>query len=124
MSNPSHDPEGLPAGRGAPGMFELHDETMRNQRTHTRFEQYRADAHVGDTVVTSDGVLGRVDSVIRSERANPAYLVVAAGRLFRRRYPVIPWALVKNVDRSHRRIHLEGRRDRLGRLSESVPIVL
>lgn len=82
------------------------------------------EARVGDTVVAADGVLGQVDDIIRSETQGPAYIVVSAGRFLRRRYPVIPFALVSGVDRRRRRIHLDGRRGRLGRLSESVPLVL
>ena len=82
------------------------------------------EARVGDTVVAADGVLGHVDRIIRSETTAPVYLVVVAGGLLRRRYPVIPFALVRGVDRTLRCVSIEGHRQRLGRFSESVPIVL
>lgn len=79
---------------------------------------------VGDTVVAEDGALGRVEHIIRSETRAPVYLVVSAGRLLRRRYPIVPWSLVTTVDPFGRRVHIHGRRRRLGHLPETVPIVL
>jgi hypothetical protein len=84
----------------------------------------RVEAQVGDTVVAQDGALGRVERVIRSEAYVPAYLVVAARGRVRRRYPILPWSLVTRVDRSTRRVHVRGRRGRLGDMSEALPIVL
>jgi PRC-barrel domain len=83
-----------------------------------------SEVRVGDTVVAADGAVGRVERVIRTETSMPAYLVVAADRFLRRRYPVLPWSLVHGVDRAGRRVHVAGRRGRLGRLPESLPIVL
>jgi len=79
---------------------------------------------VGDVVVARDGSLGHVAGIVRSETRAPVYLVIAVRRLLGRRYPVVPWSLVTGVDRSRGRIHVEGRRERLGRLTETLPIVL
>lgn len=84
----------------------------------------RVHARVGDTVVAADGALGRVDRVISLESSTPVFLVVAVGRLVRRRYPVLPWSLVRAVDRARRRVYVDGHGSSLARLSESVPIVL
>jgi len=86
--------------------------------------QRLAEARVGDVVVAQDGTLGQVERVIRSEAHAPAYLVVKAGRRARRRYPIVPWSFVTKVDRSGRRVHVRGRRGRLGHLSEALPLVI
>jgi hypothetical protein len=79
---------------------------------------------VGDSVHAGyGGPLGRVEHVITSEDSAPVFLVVSTGRLLKRRYPVIPWALVRAVDRSRRRVYLEGSKRSLARLSEALPIV-
>ena len=82
------------------------------------------DVLIGDTVVADDGTLGHVDRVIRAESQAPAYLVVAAGRRLRRRYPVVPSTLVTGVDRARRRVRVRGVRRSIGRLSEQLPIVV
>jgi hypothetical protein len=79
---------------------------------------------VGDTVVAQDGVLGHVDRVVRTERRDAAYLVVASRRLVRRRYPVIPSAFVARIDPARRCVYVRGRRTRLERLSETLPLVV
>jgi len=66
-------------------------------------------ARVGDVVLSQDGPLGRVESVIRWPR---------------RRYPVIPSSLVATVDRRRGNVLLRGRRRALARLPETAPIVL
>jgi len=78
----------------------------------------------GDTVVALDGVLGRVDRVIRSEGSAPVYLVVAAGRRLRRRYPIVPSSLVTRIDRTRGRVHVRGQLQTLDQLSEQLPIVV
>ena len=98
---------------------------MRSRPEHRRGEtRSLGEARVGDTVLAQDGTLGRIDRIIRSETSMPAYVVVAVRRLVGRRYPVIPWSLVTAVDRSRRRVYLEGRGRSLARLSETLPIVL
>jgi hypothetical protein len=92
--------------------------------TDDRGAELLGEAHVGDTVVAQDGALGRVERVIRSEAHVPAFLVVAAGGRVRRRYPIVPWSFVTRVDRSTRRVHVRGRRGRLGDMSEALPLVL
>ena len=81
------------------------------------------DPRVGDTVLAEDGVLGRVDRIIRSETEDPVYLVVASRSRMRRRYPVIPSALVAGIDRSQQRVYMRGLRTRLERLPESLQLV-
>jgi hypothetical protein len=81
------------------------------------------DPRVGDTVLAEDGVLGRVDRIIRYETEDPVYLVVSSRSRMRRRYPVIPSAFVAGIDRSQRRVYMRGLRARLERLSESLPLV-
>jgi hypothetical protein len=79
---------------------------------------------VGDAVLASDGRLGRIDRVVRSEARTPVYLVVSVGGSVRRRYPVIPCTLVEAVDRRRRRVRILGRRGALRRLPETLPLVL
>jgi hypothetical protein len=79
---------------------------------------------VGDDVIAFDGSLGRVDRIVRSESKRPVYLVVAVGRLTRRKYPIVPCAIVTGVDRSLGRVHVRGRREALAGLAENVPMVL
>lgn len=95
-------------------------DTPRSAETATQLSE----ARVGDTVLAQDGTLGSVDEIIRSESSVPVYLVVAVGRSLRRKYPIVPCSLVTGIDRSRRRIHLAGRRARLGRLPETLPLVL
>lgn len=78
----------------------------------------------GDAVVASDGRLGRVERVIRSESRAPVYLVVSVGRAVRRRYPVLPFTLVEAVDWRRRSVRVLGRRRTLQRLPETLPLVL
>lgn len=83
-----------------------------------------ATPRVGDRVVARDGVVGRIDRIVRSETRDPTYIVVAVGRRFRRRYPIAPWSLVTRVDRGRRQIHVAGRRRSLERLPETLPIAI
>jgi hypothetical protein len=79
---------------------------------------------VGDSVHAGcGGTLGRVECVITSESSAPVFLIVSTGWLLGRRYPVIPWALVRAVDRSRRCVYLEGSRHSLARISEVLPII-
>lgn len=78
----------------------------------------------GDAVIAEDGVLGRVDQLIRSETQVPIYLVVRAGRTLRRRYPVVSVSLVAAVDSSRNLVQLRGRCDQIGRLPETLPLLL
>ena len=90
----------------------------------------RADTHpvpearVGDTVLAQDGALGKIERVIRSETSVPVYVVVAVRRLGGRRYPVVPWSLVTAVDRSRRRVHVQGRCGTISRFPETLPLVV
>jgi hypothetical protein len=83
---------------------------------------------VGDRVFARDGEVGRVETVVRSDSKDPLYVVVAVrrrfGRRFGRRFPIAPWSLVTNVDRSRRRIHVRGCRRSVERLSETLPITV
>jgi hypothetical protein len=93
-------------------------------RRAVRAETTTARAEVGDSVYAGYGdPLGRVEQVITSEDSAPVFLVVSTGGLLKRRYPVIPWSLVKGVDRRRRRLYLEGTKRVLARLSETLPIV-
>jgi hypothetical protein len=78
----------------------------------------------GDTVVADDGILGQVEHVARSEAEEPVYLVVRVGRLLRRRYPVVPIAVVTRVDSGRRIVEVRGHRDDVRRLPEALPLVL
>lgn len=79
---------------------------------------------VGDRVYAGCGdVLGRVEHVIASENQAPVFLVVSTGGLLKRRYPVVHRTLVRAVDRSRRRVYLEGNKESLARISEALPIV-
>jgi hypothetical protein len=78
----------------------------------------------GDSVMAEDGVLGRVDRLLGYEARAPAYLVVCAGRLLRRRYPVVPVSLVTAVDPRRRLVELRGRCETIGRLPEALPLLL
>jgi hypothetical protein len=78
---------------------------------------------VGDTVYADDGPLGTVDGVIDADAVQPSFVVVSARRRLTRRYPVVPWSMVRSVDPSRRRVYLRGGRASLVRLSEAVPIV-
>jgi hypothetical protein len=82
-----------------------------------------AAARVDDIVYAEDGALGRVERVVTSESSAPAFLVVAVGRFLRRRHPVIPWSFVRAIDRSRRRVYVEGRSGSLARFPETLPIV-
>jgi PRC-barrel domain protein len=79
---------------------------------------------IGDTVVAQDGIVGHVESVIRSETRRPVFVVVAVQRFIGRRRPVVPWSLVTAVDRSQQRVQLRGRRKTISRLPETVPLVI
>jgi hypothetical protein len=79
---------------------------------------------VGDTVVAEDGVLGRVDRVIRSEAKAPVFVVVSVGRFLRRKYPVLPLSFVSGVDRSRKLVQVRGRCAAVRRLPETLPFVL
>lgn len=78
----------------------------------------------GDLVVAADGVLGRVEELVRSDPRAPAYLVVRAGRVLRRRYPVVPVSLVTVVDSGRRLVELRGRCETIARMPETLPLVL
>ena len=75
-------------------------------------------------MVADDGVLGRVDGLLVSETHGLAYLIVRAGRCFRRRYPVVPVELVTHVDNHRRLVRLRGRRDLIEQLTEQLPFVV
>jgi hypothetical protein len=83
-----------------------------------------AEISEGDAVMAEDGDLGWVDRLVRSEDHTPAYLVVRAGRTLRRRYPVVPVSLVSGVDSRRRLVRLHGRCETIGRLPETLPLVL
>jgi hypothetical protein len=78
----------------------------------------------GDAVMAEDGVLGRVERLVQSDPHTPAFLVVRAGRVLRRRYPVVPVSFVTVVDPGRRLVWLRGRCGTIGRMSETLPLVL
>ena len=78
----------------------------------------------GDAVIVEDGVLGRIERLVRSEAGVPVYLVVRIGRTLRHRYPVVPVALITGVDSRRRRVAVRGRCETIGRLPETLPLVL
>ena len=88
--------------------------------------EHRSDiaaAREGDAVIAQNGSLGRIERIVRPEPQGAVYLVVAAGRMLRRRYPVLSGSLVTTVDSSRRRVHVRGRRELLERLPETLPLV-
>jgi hypothetical protein len=78
----------------------------------------------GDAVVADDGVLGRVERLLSLEARAPVYLVVRIGRGLRRRYPIVPVSLVEGVDTRRRLVRLRGKRKSIGRMPETLPLVL
>lgn len=98
--------------------------TVRHAHAISRRQASIAEVRAGDTVVADDGVLGLVDRVVRSEASTPVYLIVSVGRILRRRYPVVPSSLVTDVDRRRRLVRIRGRRGTIGRLPETLPLVL
>lgn len=94
----------------------------RSMRTPAS-EPRRLAVAAGDVVVASDGPVGRVEHVIRSEDGLPRHLVVGAG-LILRRHPVISCELVTTVDSSHHTVHVRGDRKTLRHLEETLPLVL
>lgn len=97
---------------------------MHTYRSAAEGERIPWVACIGDVVVAQDGTLGAVDRIIADEASTPAYLVVAVGPRLRRTYPIVPCTLVTGIDRARQRIHIRGRRRSLGRLPESIPLVL
>ena len=79
----------------------------------------------GWTVATDDGLVGRVETpVFPPDRALPDFLVVrVAGRL-RSRLPVVPTALVEDVDPARRIVYLRGTREQIERLPEHLPLAV
>jgi hypothetical protein len=79
----------------------------------------------GDTVVADDGVVGCVDRAVRSETGATVYLIVSiAVMVQRKRYPVVPASLVMAVDRSRSLVRVRGTRRMIGRLPETLPLVI
>jgi hypothetical protein len=85
---------------------------------------FNAEPRIGDTVVAQDGPIGRVERVVRTEARVPAYVVVVVRTLLGRRYPVVPWSLVADVDRSQARVKVRGRCGTIGGLPETLPLVV
>jgi hypothetical protein len=77
----------------------------------------------GDAVLADDGFVGTVEEFLRTEAGAPAYVIVSAGRLLRRRYPVVPWSLVSAVDSARRILRVRGSSEAVRRLPETVPII-
>jgi hypothetical protein len=78
----------------------------------------------GDAVLADDGFVGSVEEIVQTEAGVPAYVIVSAGGLLRRRYPVVPWSLVSAVDRARRVLTIRGTSEVVRRLPETLPIVL
>jgi hypothetical protein len=119
----AQNPQATTAGSGAFVKRHAHDTTMDSQLAPEQVLELDATPEVGDSVVAQDGAFGTVEHIV-SDGYRPAFLVVSVGRRFRRRHPVIPWALVRAVDRRRRHTYVRGRGRSLGRLSESLPILL
>lgn len=109
----------------------LDAQSTRVSRSHRRNRRSRSgDApqvdqpQVGDTVVARDGALGEIESVVRTETQDPVYVIVTVRKVVGRRHPVVPWSLVSRVDRSRRRVHVQGRRRVVSRLPETLPLVI
>jgi hypothetical protein len=79
---------------------------------------------VGSTVVAEDGPVGRVEHVLRTEAAEPRFVVVSTRGKLRRRHPVVSCELVTGVDPSANVIRLRGRRASIRALSEAIPLVV
>lgn len=95
--------------------------SLRDRRAEARDV---AEPRVGDTVLAQDGEVGEIERVVRSEARTPIYVVVVVRRFARRRHPVVPWSLITAVDRSRRRVHVQGRSETISRLSETLPLVV
>lgn len=78
---------------------------------------------VGDAVMADDGHLGRVERVLRSETAEPRFVVLSVQNRLRRRHPIIPFELVATVDRRSEVVRVRGRRAAIARCSEALPLV-
>lgn len=100
----------------------LHTRSAQPSMEPAGSEQRRLAVAAGDVVVASDGAVGRVEQVIRSEDGLPRHLVVAAGWVLRR-HPVISCELVTTVDAPHHTIHVRGDRRTLQHLKETLPLV-
>ena len=105
----------------APRTRAAHPEAARERNAEAR---HVAEPRVGDTVLAQDEEVGEIEGIVCSEARTPIYVVVAVRRFVGRRYPVVPWPLVTAVDRSRRRVHMEGRRETISRLSETPPLVV
>jgi hypothetical protein len=78
----------------------------------------------GDTVVADDGAVGEVEQVLRSETAEPMFVVVSVRKRLRRRHPVIPFSLLGRVDNNREIVRVRGPRDAIKDLSEALPLLV
>jgi hypothetical protein len=77
----------------------------------------------GFVVEADDGVVGVVETpLFPANGGAPDYLVVRARVGLRARKPVVPAALVSEVDPNFRIVHLRGLREELARLPEHLPL--
>lgn len=78
----------------------------------------------GFAVEASDGPVGVVETpLFPPDETAPDFLVVRVGRI-RPRHPVLPAALVEEVDAAARVVRVHGRRDEIERLPEHLPLAI
>ncbi len=76
-------------------------------------------------VEAEDGVVGRVETpLFPSVGGAPDFLVVHVRDGIRLRRPVVPAALVEEVDTNFRIVRVRGRRAQVSRLPEHLPLAL
>jgi hypothetical protein len=78
----------------------------------------------GFRALADDGPVGRVETpIFPPDSRDPDYLILRAeGEGQRARHPVVPVALVENVDLQRRVVHLRGTVRELAHLPESLPL--
>jgi hypothetical protein len=80
----------------------------------------------GFLAVASDGHLGEIEmTLVPPEReGEPDYVVVRRGRFPRTRHPVVPAALIEEIDPRRRVVYLRGRVEQLAAFSERLPLAI
>jgi hypothetical protein len=79
----------------------------------------------GFRVEASDGLVGIVETpLFPPDASTPDFLVVRAGRRLHPRRPVVPAALVEDVDAQARIVHVHGCSEDIVRLPEYLPIAI
>ncbi len=79
----------------------------------------------GFLVIAADGAVGSVERLPASgDTEPPAFVVVRVGGWLRRRFPVIPSALVDHVDRERRLVWTRATRAQIRALPEHLPLAI